>query len=142
MDDRLSDEAYLVLCSNCEARSRLPSPENIPLLLPPALHQVPQHGSHVNCKGPLNAAVGRKADYRAFSVPHQGAPWWRSLMARSLGALIALFLIALACITGRQIDGSEAVELVLLAIATPLGVTVADPAQGLLKPAKAKDEKK
>jgi len=43
---------------------------------------------------------------------------------------------------GRQVGGSEAVELVVLASATPRGVTVADPAQGLLKPAKAEDDKK
>ena len=63
------------------------------------------------------------------------------LMLKSLGMLIALFLIALAYITGRQVDLIQSVELVILAIATPFGVKIADPAKGLLKPAKAEDDK-
>jgi hypothetical protein len=62
------------------------------------------------------------------------------LLLKSLGALIGLFLVALAFITGRQVDWIQGVELVILAIATPLGVTIADPAQGLLKPAEAKGD--
>ena len=99
MGQRSTVNACAVCCS---------LPHKSPLVTPPALHRPPQHGPHVSRKGPLNAAVGLfEADCCAFSAPHQGATWWRSLMARSLGALIALVLIALAYITAGRWMGAK-----------------------------------
>ena len=97
MGQRSTVDACSVCCS---------LPHKRPLLLPPALHRPPQHGPHVSRKGPLNAAVGLKADCRVFRPP-SGAIWWRSLMARSPGALIALVLIALAYVTAGRWVGAK-----------------------------------
>ena len=132
MGQRSTVDACSVCCS---------LPHKSPLLIPPALHRPPQHGPHVSRKGPLNAAVGLKADCRVFRPP-SGDYLVALPDGQEPGGFDRAGFDRPGLRHGRQVGGSEAVELVVLASATPRGVTVADPAQGLLKPAKAEDDKK
>jgi hypothetical protein len=61
------------------------------------------------------------------------------LLSKGLGALIALFLVTLSFVTGRALDWTQAVELVVLGVATPLGLTFYDGLKGTLKPPKPEE---
>ncbi len=60
--------------------------------------------------------------------------WELNFWGRYLGAVISLVLVGISYLTGRNFDVPQALEYVILGVATPLGISVYDGAKGVLAP--------
>jgi hypothetical protein len=54
-------------------------------------------------------------------------------LSKSLGAMIAVLLVTISFITGRNFDWLQAIEFLILGVGTPLGITFYDGLRGTLK---------
>jgi len=60
--------------------------------------------------------------------------WELNFLGRGLGALITLLIVGISYATGRNFDWIEALEFLILGVATPLGISMYDGLKGSLKP--------
>ena len=59
--------------------------------------------------------------------------WELSFLGKGLGALLAVVIVTISFVTGRNFDWLEVIELLLLGIAAPLGISFYDGLEGRLK---------